>query len=133
MTVFVYGTLMRGMSRHRYLKNCPFLGTARVEALLYDLGRYPGIKAGKGDVIGELYDIDAETLERLDEVEGYAPDDEASSLYLRRTVKARFLASGRAVEAVAYFYNRCVDERQRIAHGDYRQHHSSMRERSKKL
>jgi gamma-glutamylcyclotransferase (GGCT)/AIG2-like uncharacterized protein YtfP len=133
MKLFVYGTLMRGMSRHRYLKHSRYLGAARLQAELYDLGRYPGIKAGSLSVLGELYEIDAQTLAQIDTVEDYKPDDEMNSLYVRRLVEVTCLSDASTTMAFAYFYNGSVHEHWRIAHGDYRQYYSSMRESSKKL
>jgi gamma-glutamylcyclotransferase (GGCT)/AIG2-like uncharacterized protein YtfP len=133
MKLFVYGTLMRGMSRHRYLKHSRYLGAARLQAELYDLGRYPGIKAGSLSVLGELYEIDAQTLAQIDTVEDYKPDDEMNSLYVRRLVEVTCLSDASTTMAFAYFYNGSVHEHRRIAHGDYRQYYSSMRESSKKL
>lgn len=73
--VFVYGTLKRGCSNHRFLAAQKFLGLARTPAgyRLYDLGGYPGIAANADDldgVIGEVWSVDADALEQLDRFEG---------------------------------------------------------------
>ena len=49
---------------------------------LYDLGAYPGLQLSETNslVVGELYEVDDETLKQLD-------DFEASSQYLRRPVE----------------------------------------------
>ncbi len=76
--LFVYGTLMRGGRFHRVLHDQRFLGPARTlpRYALLDLGAYPGLihrnEDGRG-VAGELYEVPAALLPRLDAVEG-APE-----------------------------------------------------------
>lgn len=74
MLVFVYGTLLKGESNHRWLGGARCLGdwTTPPRFTLYDVGPYPvlcvhGMKA----VRGEVYVIDRSHLKRLDELEGY--------------------------------------------------------------
>jgi gamma-glutamylaminecyclotransferase len=74
-TLFVYGTLMRGGPRHRVLAGQRFLGEARTRSLyaLYDLGDYPGLVRREPDgraVWGELYEVAAGLVARLDRIEG---------------------------------------------------------------
>lgn len=73
--VFVYGTLKRGQSNHHALGGADFLGRARLHgAAVHDLGRYPMavLTPGRPGVIhGELYQVDAASLARLDQLEGY--------------------------------------------------------------
>lgn len=73
--LFVYGTLKRGCSNHRYLADQTFLGDACTVAgyQLYDLGGYPGIarEPGAADgVTGEVWSVNAAALDRLDRFEG---------------------------------------------------------------
>jgi gamma-glutamylcyclotransferase (GGCT)/AIG2-like uncharacterized protein YtfP len=75
--IFVYGTLKRGGTNHRYLAGQRFLGPARLEPgfTLYSLGEYPGLVADSSDregVAGELWAVDAPALAALDELEGVA-------------------------------------------------------------
>jgi gamma-glutamylaminecyclotransferase len=74
VTLFVYGTLMRGCVRHWVLSNQRFLGEARTRPLyaLFDLGEYPGLvhRAENGRAIhGELYAIATSLIARLDRIE----------------------------------------------------------------
>ncbi|MCB0220701.1 MAG: gamma-glutamylcyclotransferase [Chrysiogenetes bacterium] len=72
MRLFVYGTLMRGESNHRYLKSARFERAAatRAEFALADFGDYPAIvRPGSCAITGELYEIDEATLARVDELE----------------------------------------------------------------
>jgi gamma-glutamylcyclotransferase (GGCT)/AIG2-like uncharacterized protein YtfP len=79
--VFVYGTLRRGAARAMSTRfpNSKFIADAKVSGSLYDLGAYPGMLLNESNslVIGEVYEVDAEILNRLDEFE-------ASSNYLRK-------------------------------------------------
>jgi gamma-glutamylaminecyclotransferase len=99
LTLFVYGTLMRGGVRHHVLSGQRFLGTARTcpHYALLDLGPYPGLvhrpTAGRA-VHGELYEVAASLIETLDRIEG------APSLYRLEPV----LIEGRAGDVFAYFY-----------------------------
>jgi gamma-glutamylaminecyclotransferase len=72
MLLFVYGTLRRGQSNHSQLGGARFVAEARTEPRfeLVDLGGYPGLlEGGTTAVQGELYELDAALLARLDEFE----------------------------------------------------------------
>jgi gamma-glutamylaminecyclotransferase len=75
--VFVYGSLMGGMSNHDLLAEggAEFLGAARTKMPrpMYDLGWFPAVvdRLGHDQVVGELYRVDGPTLERLDRLEGH--------------------------------------------------------------
>ena len=88
--VFVYGTLKKGFGNHRLLENAHCLGEAYLpRVIMLDLGAYPAIIAGgKKEVTGEVYQVDAETLARLDRLEGHP------SFYERRQVKVFPLLQG---------------------------------------
>lgn len=120
MIVFVYGTLLRGMSRSHVLAQSRFLGLGEIQADLYDLGSYPGLIDGKGRVIGELYEIDSTTVEALDRIEGFKADAPDLSLYLRVLRQVTFLNDGLSDTVSVYLYNREVASREQIKHGDYR-------------
>lgn len=124
--LFVYGTLLRGLSRAQMLRDSQFLGPALLPGQLFDLGRYPGLLAGPGLVVGEIHLVDAPTLQRIDRVEDFDARDSQSSLYRRRTVPARHF-SGRSETVQTYFYNREPDPGTLIQHGDYRRHRIEQR------
>jgi len=119
MLLFVYGTLLKGMEREFVLSDSQYLGPAVFQAQLFDLGDYPGIKVGRGLVIGELYEITRVTLDLLDKLEGYKICEENDSLYLRREVEIRRISGG-SVQAFCYFYNHGIKNRNLIINGDYR-------------
>lgn len=107
ITLFVYGSLKKGFYNHRLLKESTFIGSGIISGYdLYDLGYYQGIKRGSGEVLGEIYEIDQETLKRVDvlESEGY--------LYRRVPVEAKI--EGDTVKAVTYVYNKSIDSSRRI-------------------
>ncbi len=72
--LFVYGTLMRGGCRSAAIAGQRCRGTARTQARyrMYDCGGYPGlVEAGQGiSIRGELWEVDAACLARLDLIEG---------------------------------------------------------------
>ena len=73
--LFVYGTLKRGRSNHHHLAGQQFIGVGRTPPgfRLFDLGGYPGIVARTDErdgVVGEVWSVDPQTLDRLDRFEG---------------------------------------------------------------
>lgn len=121
--LFVYGTLLQkhiqaevdGMSVLR------FVGEGSVEEELYELGMYPGAvqKAG-GVVYGEVYELAdaAQILRKLDEYEGYNPQNLKGSLYVRKTVEVR-LNDNTKTAAYAYFYNKTTRNHKKIPGGKW--------------
>lgn len=74
--VFVYGTLKRGEGNHRLLEESKFIGNDVLKGFkLYDLpyGFPCVVKSNSNDdeVSGEVYEVDSQTLERLNILEGY--------------------------------------------------------------
>jgi gamma-glutamylcyclotransferase (GGCT)/AIG2-like uncharacterized protein YtfP len=89
----VYGTLMRGERNHRQMKGARFVRKARTAArfTLVDRGAFPALlQEGATSVCGELYEVTAEHLARLDWFEG------VPRLYERRTIR---LADGARAQA----------------------------------
>ena len=113
--MFVYGTLLSGEPNHDLLAAARFLGPARSAPCfaLVSLGAYPAmVRAGNVAVVGELYEVSADTLRVLDHLEGH-PD-----LYQREDIR---LADGRG--ALAYLLNRERGaDRPQIPGGDWRNH-----------
>jgi gamma-glutamylcyclotransferase (GGCT)/AIG2-like uncharacterized protein YtfP len=100
--VFVYGTLKRGGSNHRFMEDQTLVGTASTAAgfALYDLGGYPGLvpaPGGTGAVSGEVWSVDEACLARLDELEGTA-----EGLYRRENVPLAGPFAASAVQAYVY-------------------------------
>ena len=82
--VFVYGSLRRGGANAMSVSfpNSKFIAEAKVSGSLYDLGAYPGLilNDSNSTVAGEVYEVDDEILNALDEFE-------ASSDYWRKQVE----------------------------------------------
>jgi uncharacterized protein (DUF1330 family)/gamma-glutamylcyclotransferase (GGCT)/AIG2-like uncharacterized protein YtfP len=82
--VFVYGTLRRGGAGAMSIRfpDSKFITEAKLSGSLYDLGAYPGLLLDESNslVTGEVYEVDDETLNKLD-------DFEASSNYRRKQVE----------------------------------------------
>ena len=115
MLLAVYGTLMQGCGGDRRAGVAGALryrGPCRIRGALWDLGKYPGLTAGEGEVLGELAELEDSTLAALD-----AFEDEGS-LYVRRRV--RLIEP--EVEAWVYFYNQSPEGAQRIPGGCWRTH-----------
>lgn len=127
LPVFVYGTLRPGE------KNYPLFlqGKTRRETPAFAEGRlffvrdggYPYVLPGDGRVAGDLMELtpatyDA-TLSGLDRLEDYHPQEEAGSLYLRRSCSVT-VASGRRRMAWIYFWNGPAEAGDRIPSGDFR-------------
>jgi gamma-glutamylcyclotransferase (GGCT)/AIG2-like uncharacterized protein YtfP len=90
--IFVYGTLLPGDWNHHLLEGAECLGGACTPPAytLVDFGRYPALVAGgSAAVVGEVYRVDAHTLELLDALEEH-PD-----FYVRTPIE---LGDGRTVE-----------------------------------
>ena len=95
--VFVYGTLRRGGARAMSVRfpGSKFIADAKVGGSLYDLGAHPGLLLNDSSpsVIGEVYEVDDETLNMLDEIE-------APSSYWRKQVEISL--GGRGVTCWIY-------------------------------
>lgn len=111
--VFVYGTLLTGEPNHRVLAGAQLVGHARTEPAfeLHDLGPFPGLVGGGAHaVVGEVYEVDAPTLARLDALEGHP-------CFYRRTRIA--LEDGAKVETYLLTPEQ-VEGRRVIASGNWR-------------
>ncbi len=121
---FAYGTMQEGFPGHRHLAAelgesvgrfrttvARPLVVVREEACNNPgcrlVHRMCGLLPDEGEgvpVEGDIFAIEPATLERLDDYENYRVDNEANSVYLRRTVSVAPLnGSGDPVEAETYF------------------------------
>ncbi|WP_333785375.1 gamma-glutamylcyclotransferase family protein [Thermocrinis sp.] len=112
--VFVYGTLRNGEVRHGALQNCEFVGLAYAEGYdLYLISDFPGMVPGSGRVVGEVYRVSEDILQRLDWIEG------VPSLYRRELIKVK-LETGEDLETYTYIYNNSVNGLKKIPSGDWK-------------
>ena len=125
--IFVYGTLMAGFDRRKRAgidTRMRFLGRGWIAAALYDLGLFPAaVPAPDRRVIGELYEAvdDPSVLAKLDEIEGYRPNEPDTSLYQRSLVTVT-LEGGSEETAWVYLYNAPLGQGQLVETGDYLAH-----------
>jgi len=107
--VFAYGTLMNGYGNHRYyLSQSEYLGKGEITGYaLYAVSSFPGIVPECGEKVkGEVYQLDQDTLKRLDNLEG------KGNLYLRKKVEVR--VNGQIVQAWTYIWNRETSDIEKI-------------------
>ena len=119
--LFIYGTLLPGLRLAHEMQQAECLGPGRVAGRLVDVGRYPGLLPGAGEVHGEIYRLNESLLKRLDHVESMVPTDRAASQYWREQV---LVLSGPCVgqSVWTYVYNRSIQGLTPISSGDYRQY-----------
>ncbi|MFN3835451.1 MAG: gamma-glutamylcyclotransferase [Glycocaulis sp.] len=115
----VYGLLRKGASGFAQFgleRAFRPLGPCRISGLIYDLGGYPGLTEGEGEVAGELFAVaDPSIIAKLDAFEDYYPHAPARSRYLRRQIT--LLTPAR--KAWVYVWNRPVEGAPLVAHGDW--------------
>lgn len=126
--LFVYGTLMRGESRHSVLsgRNPTQILPAETWGRLFDCGSYPGMILDLKTipmVHGEFYQFPAieAVLPKLDEIEGFDPKDREGSLFNRIRINVG-LGEGRVRPAWTYAINRKMPEGSVIISGDWREY-----------
>ena len=80
--VGVYGSLRKSMSNHQYyLSNSEYKGTFTTEPeyTLHSLSSFPGLKLnGNTSVVMEVYEVNESTLETLNRLEGYRPNEKST-------------------------------------------------------
>ena len=112
--LFVYGSLKRGFSNQHWLAGQTYLGKATTTPLyrMFDYGGFPALIPAESidmpgrSITGELWQVDATTLDRLDILEGVD-----HGLYRRAEIRLQRCGStpGDAVtSATGYLYLRDV-------------------------
>lgn len=122
--LFVYGTLLQGEPRSRYLEDCKLIQSMEIPGELYDTGRgYPaGLfdKDSEETVRGELYaiceDVDKK-LKELDEIEGTE-----TGLYKRK--KLRHKNHSFYIYEAGESLRDCLQAKNKITSGNWRRHTS---------
>ncbi len=115
--LFVYGTLRNDYNlklKNQVAEDLEYVGRAKIEASLYDLGKYPGVvkEKNKNEVIGDVFLIknSDRTFKILDRYEGDKFTRDKSRVRLR---------SGKSIDAWVYWYNQKPLEKQKINYKDY--------------
>jgi gamma-glutamylcyclotransferase (GGCT)/AIG2-like uncharacterized protein YtfP len=108
--LFVYGTLRKGYDlklMNKVRSRIRYVGQGKVNADLYDLGKYPGAirTSGGKEVIGDVFELSEpdRVLRTLDKYEGIGEDQPASE-FIRRKSRVK-LRSGQTITAWVYWYN----------------------------
>ena len=108
MRIFVYGSLRRKQGNSHWMTNAQWLGDHRGENFqLFSIGHYPGAVPGEGEVLGEVYRIDASTLAELDALRTKGGE------YRRQLIQTPFGS------AWMYVYQRDVKGLERIETGNW--------------
>ena len=89
--VAVYGTLRQGNGNNILLSNSNFLGKGKTlpKFEMFSLGGFPGITEGSTRITVEVYEVDSDTLSRLDRLEGYRGKGE-SNFYDREVISTPY-------------------------------------------
>ena len=121
--VFVYGTLLSEEPNNILLSSSKFLGEDSVEGFqMFNLGMFPACVpvsenfTGYATIVGEVWEVDDETLKRLDYLEGYP------NFYDRKEVETSF------GKALIYFTPRQGDwlpDAPTIANGDWKKRYDA--------
>ena len=127
--LFVYGTL-RARAETWFADQLSLtatpVGLGHLRAQLFLVDYYPGVVDSDDlhhRVLGEVYTLPngargAELLTVLDQYEGYDPDDQVSSEYVRETRSIELLG-GETLTAWVYLFNRPTDHLPLITSGDF--------------
>jgi gamma-glutamylcyclotransferase (GGCT)/AIG2-like uncharacterized protein YtfP len=105
--VFVYGTLKSGYGNNRLLRNATFLGDGylRDHKCYYygPIGSFPFVVPSKGtSVLGEVYQVDRNTLSSLDSLEGYREGQEKQYFYDRQSATIEYVGGGVSHDTLYY-------------------------------
>jgi len=114
--VFVYGTLRRGGSNQWRMAQARFMVEGSVRGRLYRIDWFPGFLADEnaGQVRGEIFMVDTDTMAALDEFEG--------SEYRRAKIAVENVDAtdaGSIIEAWIWQWLGEANESQRIPSGDW--------------
>jgi gamma-glutamylcyclotransferase (GGCT)/AIG2-like uncharacterized protein YtfP len=99
--LFVYGSLRTGQPNHGYLAGSRFMGAAKTTPRyqIQDLGAFVGMLAGSDEVAGEVWEVSAAVLAKLDYFE--ATD---AGVFQRAIVYLQSPFAGNTVQAYFYSY-----------------------------
>ncbi|MDH5753240.1 MAG: gamma-glutamylcyclotransferase [Deltaproteobacteria bacterium] len=128
--LFCYGTLRRGTGHELSLlleRREKYLGRARFEGVLYDMGSYPAALSVAGShpgILGDVYALyhPGEVLDIMDRYEGCTENDIRPHEYRREKHAVRMEPGGPATgvaRAWVYVLNRDPGTAPRIEGGDY--------------
>ena len=120
--IAVYGSLRNGLHNHSLIKDEKFLGMFETTPAfeMYSLGSYPGLKTdGSTPILMEVYEVDADTLESVDALEGYSENSEHNNFYDRIKISTPF------GDAYTYIYVPSVTDADRVESGDWAEYYQT--------
>lgn len=122
--LFVYGSLMGSIQSKiaRLLhENSDFLGVAKVQGRLYDLGSYPGLIIDENAALveGHIFKLHhpAALLDYLDQYEGILPNNPDLNEYVRQLIPVDL--SGEMLQCWAYIYQLSIQNLPIISFPNY--------------
>ena len=128
--LFVYGSLRSGFRSPAYeyiSRYFDFIGDAKVNGQLFDLGTYPAAKPGSANkfIVGELYRIRNENefswaIGQLDDYEGVSVAFDEMQLYRRDITEVQ--VDNKVTNAWIYWYIGDVKDKPVIESGDVLQY-----------
>jgi len=124
--VFVYGTLRQNQSNHSYMVGTKLISpSAYLYGELWDTGHgYPALVLSghsKAKVYGELYLVNTEQLQTLDELEDYyGPDGDNEYDRVMQTVYTLDQSEDRSYSAYVYIYTHPPENGVLINSGDWK-------------
>jgi len=111
--IFVYGTLRQQFGNHHFLSTARFLGDATTQSkyVMHASSSIPFVSQSQAvsQIVGEVYEVDAQTLANLDRLEGCRVIAEeplqfdANSWYTREQVSVRWADGGECLSVWMYF------------------------------
>ena len=131
--VAVYGSLRRGQAAETKMQRMEFVGQGAINASLYALGWYPGVKLGEGVTIVDVFKLPEDEHLReailfdLDNYEGYSPRHPENSLFVRRVVNLSvpvlpFTRESKHPPVYVYEYNYPVNRAPLVKSGDWNEY-----------
>ncbi len=105
--LFVYGSLMSGLSAHSFLFDSDFIshGILFGARLIQLRDGYPAVIEGEGKVFGEVYKVDEATLTAIDLFEEFFEGFPERSMYVRKEKPVKLIPYGDFVDSWVYFLN----------------------------
>jgi gamma-glutamylcyclotransferase (GGCT)/AIG2-like uncharacterized protein YtfP len=127
-TIFVYGTLRKNYRNHALLSSANFVGEAKThnKYVMHCGGIIPFVSESQAisQIVGEVYEVDHQTLSDLDQLEGCIPslnnpaEFDSNSWYTRKQVEIE-LTDRNEVMLVWMYFNEKANHHPIISTGDY--------------
>jgi len=123
--LFVYGTLRKGYDspvKDQVAACLKWIGQAKVKAVLYDMGTFPGAikSSGMNEVLGDVYQVNdpKNIFKLLDRYEGCVEGDPEKSDYIRVKTNVQ-MNNGKKLSVWIYWCNLDLEGKPVIKNKDY--------------